>query len=223
MAKSIGQSDRTEGGWARPASRDTRQRLMQAAAELIAELGWGRVTTRAVAERAGLPHGSVSYHFRSKQELLVDAALHTFEQQAPMTEFETLENVDDLIEVIKAQVGAEGANDYKLTALMMETMREAERDSTLRQQLTTMLAAYRSVMADIIERDPTLSLQATAISREGLATALAAIGDGLILHAVIDPELDMASALEAVRALVRASQSPPHSKPARRRSAQGPS
>ena len=27
---------------------------MAAAAELIAELGWGRVTTRAVAERAGL-------------------------------------------------------------------------------------------------------------------------------------------------------------------------
>ena len=33
---------------------------MAAAAELIAELGWGRVTTRAVAERAGLPHGAVA-------------------------------------------------------------------------------------------------------------------------------------------------------------------
>ncbi len=47
----------------RKASLHTRQRLLDAAAELIAERGWGQVTTRAIAERAGLPHGTVSYHF----------------------------------------------------------------------------------------------------------------------------------------------------------------
>ena len=57
---------------------------MTAAAELIAELGWGRVTTRAVAERAELPHGAVSYHFRGKQELLAEAALHAFQQAIPV-------------------------------------------------------------------------------------------------------------------------------------------
>ena len=66
MDKSNGQSGRTA------ASAPTREKLMAAAAELIAELGWGRVTTRAVAERAGLPHGAVSYHFRGKQELLTE-------------------------------------------------------------------------------------------------------------------------------------------------------
>ena len=60
------------------ASAPTREQLMAAAAELIAELGWGRVTTRAVAERAGLPHGAVSYHFRGKQELLTEAAMYAF-------------------------------------------------------------------------------------------------------------------------------------------------
>ena len=35
----------------------TRARLMDAAAELIAERGWGAVTTRIVAERAGLRPG----------------------------------------------------------------------------------------------------------------------------------------------------------------------
>ena len=63
---------------------------MAAAAELIAELGWGRVTTRAVAERAGLPHGSVSYHFQGKQELLTEAAMHAFQQAIPIDEFAAL-------------------------------------------------------------------------------------------------------------------------------------
>ncbi|URN07243.1 TetR/AcrR family transcriptional regulator [Actinomadura madurae] len=40
---------------ARRRSSATRGRLLDAAARLIAEVGWGRVTTRAVAERAGLP------------------------------------------------------------------------------------------------------------------------------------------------------------------------
>ncbi|HEY7419656.1 MAG TPA: helix-turn-helix domain-containing protein [Ktedonobacteraceae bacterium] len=60
----------------RDASTPTRQRLLDAAAELIAECGWGQVTTRAIAERASLPHGTVSYHFQGKQELLTEAALH---------------------------------------------------------------------------------------------------------------------------------------------------
>ena len=57
---------------------------MAAAAELIAELGWGRVTTRAVADARGLPHGSVSYHFRGKQELLIEAALDAFQRAMPV-------------------------------------------------------------------------------------------------------------------------------------------
>ena len=68
---------------------------MAAAAELVAELGWGRVTTRAVAERAGLPHGAVSYHFRGKQELLTEAAMFAFARAIPADEFAALAGVED--------------------------------------------------------------------------------------------------------------------------------
>ena len=85
MDKSVGQggSSGRSAGPRSPQSAPTRERLMAAAAELIAELGWGRVTTRAVADRAGLPHGTVSYHFRGKQELLTDASLHAFQRAVP--------------------------------------------------------------------------------------------------------------------------------------------
>ena len=77
---------------------------MAAAAELIAELGWGRVTTRAVATRAGVLHGSVSYHFRGKQELLTEAALDAFQRAMPVALFEALTTVVDLIGVIAAEL-----------------------------------------------------------------------------------------------------------------------
>lgn len=56
------------------ATRDgTAAVIVEAAAELIAALGVAGVTHRAVAERAGLPLGTVSHKFRTKSALL-DAA-----------------------------------------------------------------------------------------------------------------------------------------------------
>src|SRR6185312_17306042 len=99
MDKPGGQATRTGS------SAPTREKLMTAAAELIAELGWGRVTTRAVATRAQLPHGAVSYHFRGKQELLTEAALHVFEQAFPVSELRALEQLPDLVALFEPFLG----------------------------------------------------------------------------------------------------------------------
>jgi AcrR family transcriptional regulator len=176
---------------------------MVAAAELIAEIGWGRVTTRAVAERAGLPHGTVSYHFRGKQELLSEAALHAFERAIPIEQFGALETVDDLLGFIAAEVGDADAIDPVLSRLMLEAMREAERDSTLRERLGAMLNAYRRLIVDAIRADQKRGAVFAGAPPEALATLLGAAGDGLLLHLLLDPALDTAGAVGALRALLR--------------------
>ncbi|NLX21679.1 MAG: helix-turn-helix transcriptional regulator [Phycisphaerae bacterium] len=50
-------------------SERTKQSLIQAAGELLAERGVGEVSTRAVAERAGVNLGTIHYHFGGKEEL----------------------------------------------------------------------------------------------------------------------------------------------------------
>jgi AcrR family transcriptional regulator len=52
-----------------------RDRLLAAAAELIAEKGWGAVSTRVLADRAGVGSGVVHYHFDSTQAVLVQASV----------------------------------------------------------------------------------------------------------------------------------------------------
>jgi len=59
-----------------------RQRLLDTAAELIAERGWTAVSKRLVAERAGVAAGLVHYHFTSVQALLSAAAVGVM-RQAP--------------------------------------------------------------------------------------------------------------------------------------------
>ncbi len=48
---------------------ETRQRLMQAASELILEVGFEAMTTAAVAKRAGVSEGAIYRHFPSKEAL----------------------------------------------------------------------------------------------------------------------------------------------------------
>ncbi|WP_288047924.1 helix-turn-helix domain-containing protein, partial [Nocardia sp.] len=45
--------------------RATRERLLEAAVSLIGEVGWSGVSTRMVAQRAGVNAGVVHYHFAS--------------------------------------------------------------------------------------------------------------------------------------------------------------
>jgi TetR/AcrR family transcriptional regulator, acrAB operon repressor len=52
-------------------SAESRSRLMAAAWELLAEGGPKATTVQAVAERAGISRGSISWHFGSKDGLIV--------------------------------------------------------------------------------------------------------------------------------------------------------
>jgi AcrR family transcriptional regulator len=175
---------------------------MAAAVELIAELGWGRVTTRAVAERAGLPHGAVSYHFRGKQEMLIEATMSAFQRAIPVGDFAALTGVEDLIALIAAEVADREAIDPVLSRLMFEAMREAERDARLRERMSAMLTRYRELMVQAIRAEQSRGAIFTGAPADAIATLLGAVGDGLLLHALLDPELDVHAALRALRALL---------------------
>jgi AcrR family transcriptional regulator len=55
-----------------PTRMPTRERLLQAARELIEEGGYGAATVIAIAERAGVASGTLYRHFSSKEQLFVE-------------------------------------------------------------------------------------------------------------------------------------------------------
>lgn len=54
-------------------SRATRQRLLEAAIECLAELGWAGSTVAVVAERAGVSRGAAQHHFPTREDLFAAA------------------------------------------------------------------------------------------------------------------------------------------------------
>jgi len=178
-------------------------RLLRAAAELIAEQGWGAVRTRAVAERAGLPHGAVSYHFRGKQELLTEAALYTVTRALPLEGLVGEQGTPpDLVELIEGWLTGAETTDPVVTGVGMEAMLQAERDPVLRRRLAELMGRYREAMTDLVASSQRRRTTKVQTDPAGLAALLAAIGDGLFLHARIDPELDTGAALTALRDLL---------------------
>lgn len=80
------------------ASERTRERLIDAAGEMFAELGFHHTTVRQICERAGANIAAVNYHFRDKTGLYtevvrqsmhaahLDAVRAAFDQNAPAEE-----------------------------------------------------------------------------------------------------------------------------------------
>lgn len=54
-------------------SRATRKRLLEAAVDCLAELGWARATVAVVAERAGVSRGAAQHHFPTREALFTAA------------------------------------------------------------------------------------------------------------------------------------------------------
>lgn len=74
-------------------SQETRERILQAAAEIAWEHGPNRVSLEAVATKAGVSKGGLLYHFPSKSRLL-EATVETFvhEHDGELTERESQRN-----------------------------------------------------------------------------------------------------------------------------------
>jgi AcrR family transcriptional regulator len=166
--------------------RDTRERLLRAAAELIVDVGWGQVSTRTVAQRAGVPAGAVHYHFPSLAALLrasVAPALDAL-TGALTAQLRGSPDVPAGISRLVAAVAQQPADD-RGTVLIGEVFLQASRDAALREQVAALLAGVRAEVARWLEG------HGYGVRAAPLATTLTAALDALGMHRALDPGLDL--------------------------------
>ncbi|MDN5932090.1 MAG: TetR family transcriptional regulator [Pseudonocardia sp.] len=169
--------------------QEVRQRLLDAAAELIPERGWAAVSTRAVAERAGLAAGLVHYHFASVQALLSQAAIAVMRRTADRTG-PLLAEVGDPGDLVAALAGslAEHTGTDPVSVLFVETYLAATRDPELRAGIAEVITHFRAGLAARLAELGVAQPDATA-------AVLGAAMDGLVLQRALDPTLSEAAVL----------------------------
>lgn len=179
--------------------RETRARLLDAATQLIAEYGWGGVTTRKVAERAGLRPGLVHYHFDSVDDLLIEASLG-YARRVATELISALTQIGDGasgMDLLLASVTGY-ATDEAGASVFSEMFLAAARHPRLRQELAGLLGECRATLAGW------LSERGSDTDPEATAALLLAVIDGLALHRLIDPgigDLPMAGPLRRLAGL----------------------
>lgn len=174
------------------AGEATRVRLLEATATIIVERGWGGVSTRVVADRAGVKPGVVHYHFGSVDELRRLAGMRPLRRL--LGRFLAVAEVGPPREAIQA-VAAASVEEYAPgsdeSTLVYEVMLAASRDPQLAADLHQLLLRIRTALADGIRQwHP-----APAASPEVLAGLISAAMDGLQMQLLVDPDLDVADHL----------------------------
>lgn len=167
--------------------REVRQRLLEAAAALIAERGWTAVTTRLVAERAGVAAGLVHYHFTSVQALLSAAAVGVMRQAAgslgpALTQART---PADAVRALVASLDEFTGTD-PVSTVFIESYLAATRDPQLRDAVAGVIAEFRTEVGRWLGEHGVPDPETTA-------AVLGSAIDGLVMQRALDPTLTAAA------------------------------
>ncbi|MER8115895.1 TetR family transcriptional regulator [Streptomyces sp. NPDC094031] len=164
-----------EGRRARRHDPRRRERVLDAALEVLVEDGVAGITHRKVAARADVPLGSVTYHFASLTELCARAFARYVERRS--TEYEALfaevtsraKLVDVLVELVRG-----GPDRHRSAVLGFELHLAALRDPALRALTEEWTRSSRAVLARFTGRET--------------AARLDALLEGMIMHALLSTE-----------------------------------
>ncbi|MCU0477148.1 MAG: TetR/AcrR family transcriptional regulator [Chloroflexi bacterium] len=168
----------------------TRERLLDAAADVFNRLGYHGASLEAVAEAAGYTKGAVYSNFSSKAELFVALAERrgvSSGLEATTTAFLAMpigEFIDGMGEMLRSQA----ARDEAWDVLTIELWLAAMRDPSLRAVVAHDYREMREELGPLIERKLAEEGIATPFSGPELGSLVSALGSGLILQYYLQPE-----------------------------------
>jgi TetR/AcrR family transcriptional regulator, regulator of biofilm formation and stress response len=186
-------------------ARRTRERLLHATVELMAEIGIDRVRTRSIAERAGVNPALVHYHFGTVSALVMEAAQDALLRTLgpSLDAFQSGTTIRDSIRAILRWLERHG-QDAPGSTILAEAMVKATRNASFRRWASQASRRFRLVILERLraartagELDPELDLTAAA-------TLLAAALDGLLFHRLVDPKLDVMRVAGPIDAMLTA-------------------
>jgi DNA-binding transcriptional regulator YbjK len=137
---------------------DRREALLDAAIDVVAAQGMRGLTHRAVEAEAGLPHGSTTYYFGTRHDLLVAMMQHTAEKGRravePIARALTLQladrskpvDIDSIGDALIAWIDAQGAMELARYELQIT----GARDEEMKQLMTETCEVFRQICEPVV-------------------------------------------------------------------------
>jgi|EndMetStandDraft_6_1072998.scaffolds.fasta_scaffold04058_3 AcrR family transcriptional regulator len=184
---------------------EAEHRLVRAAAELVGEIGPGKVTLANVGERAGYSRSLATHHFGSKGALmqrLVDAVTSQF-RDAMVEESQSDSPVDQLRQLIdfyfRVVSDLQPVNRARLV-LWADAVAGPSED--VRPQMVSADREFREEIEKRIELGVTAGEVKADVDPHGLATVIIAMLRGVALQRVLDSQVDLVAAQREIEKLL---------------------
>jgi AcrR family transcriptional regulator len=126
--------------------------LLDAAERLLVDVGHARITTRRLAEEAGVNHGLVHYYFGSVENLLV-RALERFTERLIARQRELYSSDEPFVEKWRTAMRYLVSEDVTYEKVWLELQALAWNDAGLRERLARVNAEWRGVLTEAF-REP---------------------------------------------------------------------
>ncbi|MCM1966474.1 TetR/AcrR family transcriptional regulator [Streptomyces sp. G1] len=178
---------------------ETRERILTAACEVIADIGFEHVSMRKVAEHAGVSKALLHYHFDTREKLFAEAMTHSFAKTGTDTgsEDDSLPAAVVLARIVRSMLptDAELRQDWKL---WQELWVRALRDATARDLAVDLYDQLHAWVAGVVERG-IASGEFTDCDVAEVGTLVLALCDGLGNRLMLeDPRIDQAAAQSTI-------------------------
>jgi AcrR family transcriptional regulator len=193
--------------------QQTRDYLLQAAAQVFADRGFHAATLDEVAAAAGYTKGAVYSNFKNKEDLFLALLEATYSREHSdlndLLESSEVNPVDRLGEFVGLVRNARGSIPHNWGTLYLEFGLYAIRNPAARQRLNELDRADILAVAEIIKGRNEQDI-ASSERAENAARLVTALFRGIGLMQALDPEFDSETLLEdAMSFVVRALEAGP--------------
>ena len=176
---------------------ETRQRIVEAAWGVIAERGLAGLTTRHVANVAGISHGMCHYYFESKDDLILAVVDHARRFWIdPLERFVDGEGspTDKLEAVIRWM--AEPAT-REVMRVHLQLMAHSAYDDRLRSRMSAEYARWHGGYVRLFGELKEAGSMVPQADEVTLGVGFATLADGLVDQQSLDPSLEPAGVMRA--------------------------
>jgi AcrR family transcriptional regulator len=137
----------TQATPATPARSAAEEALLDAAERLLVDVGYARITTRRLAEEAGVNHGLVHYYFGSNENLLV-RALERFTERLIVRQRELYAADVPFVEKWRTAMRYLVSEDVTYEKVWLELQALGWNNADLRARLARVNAEWRAVLTE---------------------------------------------------------------------------
>ena len=185
---------------------DKAARIVDAMRTSVGERGTAGSTFDQVARAAGVSRGLLHYYFGTKEQLLVEVVRRDSDVRLSLLDEQLAEarTADDFVAGLVAQLDDLVRNDPGFVTLIFELFTLSRRNEEIAAEFAELLRKQRARLSDLLSAKEAEGVLRLRAAPEAVVDVIFALGDGVAMRMLAEPERDFDATVRAGILCVRA-------------------